>query len=205
MSDARHWEKVYAEKPADQVGWYAPHLETSLHWIGELGLAPGAPIIDVGGGTSRLVDDLLDAGHRDITVLDLSARAIRLTQKRLGARRDAVTWLHGDITEVELPARHYRLWHDRAAFHFLVRPGERQRYRDALRGALQPDGFFIIGTFAPDAPPQCSGLPVERYSADRLAEFFGSQFEPKRQQNELHVTPSGVEQSYVYCLFQRSA
>lgn len=191
--------------PADQVGWYKPHLDTSLGWIEELDLEPGAAIVDVGGGASTLADDLLDKGYRDITVLDLSARAIELARERLGSRSGQVTWLQGDITEVRLPAREYRLWHDRAVFHFLIQPEQRKKYREALLRALQPDGFVIIGVFSPDAPPQCSGLPVQRYSAETLSGFFGNEFELRRHRYEPHVTPSGREQAYVYCLYQRTA
>jgi SAM-dependent methyltransferase len=205
MSNSQHWNEIYSTKSADNVGWYTPHLNTSLDWIRELGLKPDGAIIDVGGGASTLVDDLLGNGHNDITVLDLSRRAMELTQERLGARYDLVTWMQGDVTEAELPVGNYRLWHDRAVFHFLIRPQDRQRYRDVLLKALQPDGFVIVGAFSPDAPPQCSGLPVQRYTAESLSKFFAGDFELRRRQYEMHITPSGLEQSYVYCLYQRTA
>lgn len=205
MGNAEHWNEVYATRPADQVGWYKPHLDTSLGWIETLDLEPGAPIIDVGGGASTLVDDLLQKGHCDVTVLDLSARALELARQRLESRAGRVTWLEGDIAETNLPCEKYRLWHDRAVLHFLVEPADREQYRQALLRALQPDGYVIIGVFAPDAPPQCSGLPVQRYSVETLSAFFGSEFELLRQRHEPHFTPSGLEQSYVYCLFRRVA
>ncbi|MDH3377166.1 MAG: class I SAM-dependent methyltransferase [Gammaproteobacteria bacterium] len=205
MSSAQHWNEVYSAKPADKVGWYTPHLNTSLNWIQELSLEPHEAIIDVGGGASTLVDDLLDGGHSNIIVLDLSKCAIQLTQERLGARFSSVTWMEGDVTEAKLPTQHYRLWHDRAVFHFLVQPKERRRYKDALLKALRIDGFVIVGTFSPDAPPQCSGLPVQRYTADTLSKCFGDKFELRRHQYESHTTPSGIKQSYVFCLYQRKA
>jgi hypothetical protein len=205
MSRVQHWNEVYSAKSANKVGWYTPHLNTSLSWIQELGLKPDEAIIDVGGGASTLVDDLLDTDHSDITVLDLSRRALQLSQERLGVLPGSVTWLEGDVTEAKLPFRHYRLWHDRAFFHFLVQAEERQRYKDALLTALQAGGFVVAGTFSPDAPPQCSGLPVQRYTADSLSKVFGEEFNLRRHKYETHMTPSGVEQSYVYCLFQRTA
>ena len=205
MGNAAHWNEVYTAKPADQVGWYKPHLDTSLGWIEALDLEPGAAIIDVGGGASTLVDDLLEKGHRDVTVLDLSARALELARERLESRADRVTWLQGDITDTKLPSRKYRLWHDRAVFHFLVEPDDQQKYRKTLLRALRPDACVIIGVFALAAPPQCSGLPVQRYSVETLSAFFGPEFELQRQRHEPHFTPSGIEQAYVYCLFRRTA
>jgi ubiquinone/menaquinone biosynthesis C-methylase UbiE len=205
MNEAEHWEEIYTAKPANQVGWYAPHLETSRRWIAELKLAAENPIIDVGGGASTLVDDLLDSGHKNLTVLDLSERAIHVTKERLGNLSSAVTWLHGNVTEIELPARNFGLWHDRAVFHFLIEQEMAQKYRDAILRALKIGGYFIVGTFGLDAPPQCSGLPVQRYTSELLSDTFGKEFELKRHQNEMHNTPSGAEQAYVYCLFQRTA
>jgi ubiquinone/menaquinone biosynthesis C-methylase UbiE len=205
MNEAEHWEEIYTAKPANQVGWYAPHLETSRRWIAELKLAAENPIIDVGGGASTLVDDLLDSGHKNLTVLDLSERAIHVTKERLGNLSSAVTWLHGNVTEIELPSRNFGLWHDRAVFHFLIEQEMAQKYRDAILRALKIGGYFIVGTFGLDAPPQCSGLPVQRYTSELLSDTFGKEFELKRHQNEMHNTPSGAEQAYVYCLFQRTA
>ena len=205
MNRADHWEKIYANKAADQVGWYTARLETSLQWIAELELDPADPIIDVGGGASTLVDDLLAAGHNQLTVLDLSSSALRQVQRRLRDSSSSVTWLQGDITEIELPQDHYLLWHDRAVFHFLTEPGARQKYRDQILSALRQDGYLLTGCFAPDAPPTCSGLQVQRYTAEALSKTLGSAFALKRQNNEIHTTPSGVKQAYIYCLFQRVA
>jgi len=196
MSPKEHWEQVYSSKPTEQLGWFAPHLQTSLSWITELGVSLDAPIIDVGGGASTLVDDLLDAGYRSITVLDVSRQALSLAKTRLANNADAVSWIVGDVTATDLPVAHFELWHDRAVFHFLIEP-EQQRKK--------PEGHLIIGTFAPEAPPKCSGLPVQRYSPERLESTLGDEFELQRQHNELHVTPGGVEQMYLYCQFRRAA
>ena len=199
MSRRAHWEQVYTGKPSDRLGWYRPRLETSLDWIRDLGLGPGAAIIDVGGGASTLVDHLLDDGFSDVTVLDVAAPALELVRARLGERSSLVTWLCGDITDVELAQDAYDLWHDRAVFHFLTEPDDRRRYRQNLERALRPGGHLVIGVFAPEAPPRCSGLPVQRYDLEQLLEEFGKNFTLLRQQKEPHVTPGGVEQMYLYC------
>jgi len=205
MNEAEHWEEIYSTKPVTQVGWYAPHLENSMKWIAELNLAADDPIIDVGGGASTLIDDLLQLDHRKLTYLDLSQRAIQLTKERLGKPSSAITWLCGDVTKIELPSKYYCLWHDRAVFHFLIEPEVQQIYRDSILKALKIGGYFLIGAFSLNAPPKCSGLPVQRYTSEILCKTFGKDFALRRHQNETHNTPSGVEQEYVYCLFQRTA
>ena len=200
-----HWQKVYATRPAERLGWYTPQLYTSLEWIKDLNLPPGEPLIDVGCGASTLADDLLDAGFSAITALDVSENALAALRRRLGDRAALVNWVAADITEVELPANTYRLWHDRAVLHFLTDADERSRYRQQICSALCPGGHVIIGVFSPEAPPRCSGLPVHRYALDELVEFLGDAFELVRHKNELHVTPGGVEQAYLYCHFTRIA
>lgn len=205
MNQTEHWERVYSSKPIEKLGWYEPHLWTSLTWIQHLGLVKDAPIIDVGGGASTFVDDLLSEGYNAVTVLDLSGSALASAKARLAEKADSVTWLEGDITTVELPVQQYQVWHDRAVFHFLTAPERQQRYRDQVLKALQPGGHLIIGTFTTEAPPKCSGLPVNRYSLEELGKTLGESFELRRHLKELHVTPGGVEQMYLYCHFQRSA
>jgi SAM-dependent methyltransferase len=205
MSRREHWEQVYSSKPPDRLGWYKPRLQTSLDWITELSLGANAPIIDVGGGASTLVDDLLGRGYSAITVLDLAAPALQLIKARLGEKGSTVTLLCGDVTEIELGENAFELWHDRAVFHFLTDAGDRDRYRANLCRALRPGGHVIIGTFAPGAPPRCSGLPVQRYDLDLLHETLGDAFELRRHQQEMHVTPGGVEQLYLYCEFRLQA
>jgi len=203
MTRKNHWEQVYTAKPAERLGWYKPNLQTSLQWIRDLGLPRNAPIIDVGGGASTLVDDLLTDGYESITVLDIAASALQQLRERLGKKGTGITWICADITAVDLPPHAYALWHDRAAFHFLTDAGDIARYRDRLLTALRPGGYVIIGTFAPQAPPQCSGLPVRRYDHEALARALGAEFTLLRHHEELHVTPGGVEQMYSYCTFQR--
>jgi len=203
MERKAHWERVYSSKSTDRLGWYKPRLQTSLDWIRSLDLSSDAPIIDVGGGASTLIDDLLGQGHTDITVLDISDTALLLLRERLGDDAQKVTWLFADIATVELPDGHFDLWHDRAVFHFLTETEQQQRYRKNLSRSLKPGGHLIIGTFAPEAPPKCSGLPVQRYDHERLARTLGDEFELRRHHKEMHVTPGGIEQMYLYCEFQR--
>jgi SAM-dependent methyltransferase len=204
MSRQDHWEKVYASKPVDRLGWFAPHLATSVDWIEGIALPRDAAIIDIGCGASTLVDDLLGRGYRSITALDLSEQALNTVRRRLGQKADDVRWLHADITTMDLSNLHYDLWHDRAVFHFLTEVTDREAYLTRLSAALKRGGHALIGVFAPEAPPTCSGLPVERYDRQQLADEFGSEFELVRHLRELHVTPGGVEQMYQYCLFRKS-
>ena len=205
MNQKDHWEQVYSTKLTQKLGWYVPHLQTSLSWIKGLNLAVGAPIIDVGGGASTLVDDLLEAGYRSITVLDISKKAVSTAKARLGKRAELATWLEGDITSVDLPKHYFELWHDRAVFHFLTEQKQQRKYRENLKKALKPGGHLIVGTFAPEAPAKCSGLPVQRYSPEQLEDTLGGEFELKRHHKELHITPGGVEQMFLYCQFRRTA
>ncbi len=198
-----HWETIYSTKPTEQLGWYKPHLHTSLNWIMELDLTKDSQIIDIGGGVSTLVDDLLNMDYRSITVLELSKKALSSVKARLGENAELVKWFEEDITSFKLPADHYDLWHDRAVFHFLIEPGQQQRYLNNLLETLKPDGYLIIGTFAPEAPPKCSGLPVQRYNLEQLESTLGKKFKLQRSLKELHVTPGGVKQMYLYCQFKR--
>jgi ubiquinone/menaquinone biosynthesis C-methylase UbiE len=204
MSQQEHWEKVYTVNPSEKLGWYKPHLENSLNWIKELNLRTDAAIIDVGGGTSTLVDDLLDQGHRSLTVIDISAKALSLSKERLGEKGDTVNWYEGDITSIPCSKHQFDLWHDRAVFHFLTTPEEQRQYRNNLYTALKPGGHLILATFALEAPDNCAGLQIERYNVKKLQSVLGSEFELKRHEKFPHTTPGGVEQTYLYCHFQKS-
>ena len=202
MTSRDHWERVYSTKATDAVSWFQPHPEVSLRLIEAVGVSKNASIVDVGGGASTLVDDLLVRGYGNITVLDLSAAALAAAKKRLGAEAKGVTWLEADIREANLPAHAYDLWHDRAVFHFLTAGHDRQAYLDAARRSVRPGGHVIVATFAEDGPQQCSGLPVMRYSAVQLAAEFGEPFDLVAQERELHETPFGTTQQFTYCVFR---
>lgn len=195
------WEHIHREKPLDAVSWYRPHLDTSLRFIAQFAAAPSMAILDVGGGRSTLVDDLLARGYANLTVLDISAAALDAARARLGEAATAVRWLCADITEAELPPASFDLWHDRAAFHFLTAPRHRAAYADQLRRALRPGGHAVIATFALEGPPDCSGLQVARYDAASLAREFGSSFRLVESAEEQHRTPSGTIQPFVYACF----
>jgi ubiquinone/menaquinone biosynthesis C-methylase UbiE len=199
MSDRGHWDRVYETKGSSTVSWYQPHLERSLELIGRAGLRPDARIIDIGGGASTLVDDLLDRGFGNITVVDLSERALALSRERLGAKGEGVTWLAGDITQVELPCEAYDLWHDRAVFHFLGDEASRAAYVTRVCASVKRGGHVVLATFGPKGPEQCSGLPVTRYSPAALHAAFGAPFELEAHFEEQHQTPWGALQEFVYC------
>lgn len=205
MNDRReHWETVYRSKNPDEVSWYRPHLERSLTFIDSAHLPQAAAIIDVGGGASTLVDDLLDRGYTDLTVLDLSERALAEARRRLGPRAARVAWMLGDVTRIELPEHRFDFWHDRAVFHFLTDAAARDRYVAAVRRAVKPGGHIVVATFGPEGPERCSGLPVARYSAEGIHAQFGSEFEKVGSDAEVHRTPWGVEQEFVYCYCRMS-
>jgi ubiquinone/menaquinone biosynthesis C-methylase UbiE len=202
VSRKAHWEGVYRQKAPETVSWYQPRAAVSMRLIERAGVGAGDRIIDVGGGASVLVENLLEAGHPELTVLDLSRAALARTRSRLGGRAAAVTWLEADVTAADLPAAGYDLWHDRAVFHFLVEPGDREAYLRTLRQALRPGGHAIIATFAEDGPERCSGLPVRRYSAQQLHRQLGEGFELLAHEREDHVTPGGAVQRFQYGLFR---
>jgi SAM-dependent methyltransferase len=203
MDAKTHWEQIYTTKAPTQVSWYQEHPQLSLGLIQRTGIPRTSPIIDIGGGTSTLVDDLLAAGFLSVTVLDISAAALRLTRQRLGAHADTVTWIEADITQTALPHQAYAVWHDRAVFHFLTHPADRQRYIATVREAVQPGGHVIVATFAPDGPNRCSGLEVMRYSPDSLHREFGYGFTLVASTSETHHTPFGTEQQFMYCYCRR--
>jgi SAM-dependent methyltransferase len=200
-----HWERVHAGRESSEQSWFEEHAERSLALIRSTGLPPSAPIVDVGGGASTLVDGLLAAGFTDLTVLDLSSHALAAARARLGARAERVTWLHADVLEAPLAPSRFALWHDRAFFHFLVDEPQRRAYVAGLRAALRPGGFALIATFAEDGPTRCSGLPVRRYAPDELHAELGVGFDLVTHERETHTTPAGVEQRFVYVLFRRGA
>jgi len=200
-----HWNGVYERKGPENVSWFQPHLGRSLAIIDQIGLPSTASVIDVGGGASTLVDDLLARGFSDLTVLDISAQALDSSRRRLGERAACVHWIDADVTAVELESARYDLWHDRAVFHFLTDVESRHRYVETARRAIKPGGHIIVATFGTDGPLQCSGLDVVRYDASALHSEFGSPFQPIDHVKEVHRTPWGTEQEFLYCHCRRVA
>lgn len=199
MNEREHWETVYTTKSADHVSWFQERATRSIEIIRSIDPEPTARIIDVGGGASTLVDDLIVDGFADISVLDLSASALDVARKRLGPKGGQVRWIAGDIRTVDLPKQSFDIWHDRAVFHFLTQPDDRLAYVQQVMKAVKPGGHVIVATFGPNGPEQCSGLPVARYSHAQLHGAFGPAFELLEHASEEHKTPWGSIQHFVYC------
>jgi SAM-dependent methyltransferase len=205
MQPKPHWEQVYATQAAESVSWFQEHAEQSLRLIRATGVPATASIIDVGGGASTLVDDLLRHGYQALTVLDLSCAALAAARRRLGADAARVRWIEADVTTADLPELAFDVWHDRAVFHFLTQPHQRRAYAAAVLRAVKPGGHVIVATFAADGPTQCSGLPVMRYDAEALHAEFGEPFTLLRHEKEEHHTPGGAVQKFVYCYCRKVA
>jgi ubiquinone/menaquinone biosynthesis C-methylase UbiE len=204
MQSKEHWEKVYSTKATDTVSWFQLHADVSLDLIKATGVATQSAIIDVGGGASTLIDDLVEAGYSDLTVLDLSGAALVAARRRLGRHADKVCWMEADITKAEFPDHRFDIWHDRAVFHFLTDPADRAAYVATVLRSVKPGGHVIVATFAEDGPLQCSGLPVMRYRPGELHDQFGESFVLLKHQKEVHYTPSGATQQFVYCYCRRT-
>ncbi len=198
-----HWENIYRSKDPAQVSWYQSEATISLELIQSVATERDAAIVDVGAGTSRLVDQLLAFGYENLTLLDVSRTALELTRIRLENPATAVSFVAADVLTVSLPESAFGVWHDRAVFHFLTDPADRRRYVGQLTHALRPGGFALIATFAEDGPERCSGLSVVRYSAESLRRELGFDFLLVDSRREEHQTPSGAIQQFTYCLFQR--
>lgn len=203
-SPADHWEGLYQGKSAGELSWYESLPRRSVQAIGDTKVLPDAPIIDVGGGASLLVDNLLLLGYTDLTVLDLAPAALTQSKDRLGRAAGQVTWVAADVTSFRAPRR-YAVWHDRAVLHFLLGEQEQARYVEALRGALAPGGHVILATFGPDGPTRCSGLPVRRHSVETLSALLGPGFELRDTILDDHHTPAGIVQQFLHTRWQASS
>jgi SAM-dependent methyltransferase len=202
-SDKAHWEDVYADGYKD-VSWFQARPDLSLRLIKSSGIAKDAGVIDVGGGASSLVDCLLDEGYSPVAVLDISPTALRYARDRLGSRARLVNWLEADVTAFD-PPRRFGLWHDRAVFHFVTDAPLRRAYVQSLRRTLTPGGTVIIATLATDGPTRCSGLPAERYDAEKISPELGPEFSLIEQVHEVHRTRSGRDQALIYFRFSRES
>lgn len=196
----KHWETVYETKNPDQVSWTQDVPKTSLDFIHSFGLAKTAKVIDIGGGDSKLVDFLLDEGFENVTVLDISAKALEKAKQRLGDKADKVNWVVSDITEFQ-PHTTYDVWHDRATFHFLTTKEQVAKYMDTARKAVA--GFLTIGTFSNEGPGKCSGLEIKQYTEETLTAELQNGFDKIRCVTEDHVTPFDTKQNFLFCSFRR--
>jgi len=196
-----HWENIYQTKNPDEVSWHQDKPNTSLDLIVEIDLDKSAEIIDVGAGDSKLVDNLIDLGFRNVTVLDISSSALKKSEKRLGKKADSVKWIVSDLREFETEDR-YDLWHDRAVLHFLTREEDIDKYVETARRFLNQNGYLVVSTFSFNGPKKCRGLEVKQYSEDSMKKLF-SDFEHIRSFEEEHITPWGASQIFLYSVFRK--
>jgi ubiquinone/menaquinone biosynthesis C-methylase UbiE len=200
LDSKKHWETVYETKNPDQVSWTQETPETSLEFIHSFGLKKTAKIIDIGGGDSTLVDCLLDAGFENISVLDISAKALEKAKNRLGEKANKVQWIASDITEFK-PNTTFDVWHDRATFHFLTSPDQIKKYMSIARKSV--NGFLTIGTFSQNGPKKCSGLQIKQYNEGQLTSELKNGFNKIKCVTEDHLTPFGTTQNFLFCSFKR--
>ncbi len=198
MDRRAHWQQVYGTKSPDEVSWTQKRPNTSLEFIESFRLDKDAKIIDVGGGDSNLVDFLLDLGYSDITVLDISAKALEKAQNRLGERAGKVKWVVSDVVEYH-PTETFDLWHDRAAFHFLTDPEQIDTYLKLVDQYVSK--YLVLGTFSEAGPTKCSGLEIQQYSEKSMTDLFGKKFDKIKCLTEYHMTPFGTKQNFLFCGF----
>ncbi len=199
MKSSEHWDTVYRSKKPDAVSWYVPHLGESLELIEQLCPDKTAAIIDIGGGESTLVDDLLQKGYLDVSVLDISQAAIDFTRQRLAKNADMVSWHVGDVTQYDFGSKQFDVWHDRAVFHFLTEEHDRRAYVELVKRSVKTGGHVLMATFGPQGPVKCSGLDVVRYDDQKLHAEFGRGFELMGSKVSDHHTPMNTEQQFLYC------
>ncbi len=202
MDRQAHWDEVYTTRLAEELSWFQQQPALSIELIERVGAGPAAALVDVGGGDSRLVDGLLELGYRDLTVLDVSLAALERARQRLGDQAGVVEWVASDVTHWE-PGRAYDVWHDRAVFHFLTEDADRRRYVEVMRRALKRSGQAVIATFSLEGPPKCSGLDVCRYSAETLVRELGPAFKLDESREQVHQTPAGKSQAFVFARFRK--
>jgi ubiquinone/menaquinone biosynthesis C-methylase UbiE len=205
MDKKNHWETVYRTKSDRQVSWFREHLDNSLQMILSTNAGKDAAVIDVGGGSSTLADDLLEHGFVDLSVLDISAAALEKSKVRLGEKAKNVEWIEADITEASMAENRYDVWHDRAVFHFLTAPEDRRKYVELVMRSLKIGGHIIVASFGENGPAKCSGLDVVRYTPETMHDEFGDEFKLIKSLNEKHETPFGTTQEFIYCYCRKTA
>jgi len=199
---SNQWDWIYATRELNAVGWYEPDPQTSRELVATAVARGGRSIIDIGGGASSLVDHLLDLDLERIAVLDISEAGLAVARHRLGPRADTVEWIVGDVATLDSVGP-FDIWHDRAAFHFLLDEGQRRHYAGLAARTVPVGGVAIVATFAQDGPERCSGMPVRRYDPPDLALECGDEFRLFDSRRYLHHTPAGVAQSFQYSMFER--
>lgn len=207
MNTKEHWNQVYTNAAPTQLGWFEADPSQSLQLIERCSIPKPSPIADIGSGASTLISHLLALGYVNLYAFDISEVALEKAKAALGQERAAqVHWIVGDIIHpaAVFPLENVALWHDRAVFHFLTEEKDRQVYRSMLSRLVAPGGFAIIAAFAMDGPPMCSGLPVERYSVERLREFLRDGFSLLESVDYVYQNPSGEPRPYIYTRFQKN-
>jgi SAM-dependent methyltransferase len=195
-----HWETVYETKNPNEVSWTQEIPKTSLDFIKSFDLTKKSKIIDIGGGDSKLVDFLIEEGFENITVLDISAKAIEKAKARLGVNAEKVNWIVSDITEFETNET-FEVWHDRATFHFLTSEEQIQKYMETARKSVS--GYLTVGTFSENGPKKCSGLDIKQYNEETLTAEMENGFEKIKCVTEDHTTPFETKQNFIFCSFKR--
>lgn len=198
-----HWENIYSTKKLNEVSWYQPTPATSLNFIEVLNIPKTASIIDIGGGDSFLIDNLLELGYNNITLLDISKKAIERSKTRLGEKGKHVKWIEADASNFN-PTETYDLWHDRAAFHFLTDEDEIKNYLNSTIKGVKESGHLIIGTFSTEGPKKCSGIDIKQYSEKSLLDQFKEAFKKIECKIIEHKTPFNTIQKFIFCSFKKS-
>lgn len=197
-----HWENIYCTKQEDEVSWFQQYPNTSMSFVELFSLRKDSSIIDIGGGDSHFVDALLEAGFTNITVLDISAKAIERAKLRLGKNAEKVKWIVSDVTEFN-PTEKYDFWHDRAAFHFLTEESQADKYVEITDKGIAENGILVLGTFSVNAPKKCSGLEIKQYSEESISHKFEKYFNRVKCITEDHQTPFNTTQNFLFCSFKK--
>jgi len=202
LTKKEHWEKVFSTKQENEVSWYQPKPQTSIHFFTENHIPKEAKIIDIGGGDSYLIDNLLELGYHNLSLLDISENAIERIKNRLGAKSEKVTFIVSDVLDFQ-PETKFDVWHDRASFHFLITDDEIENYKKLVSNSIHQNGFLFLGTFSENGPLKCSGLEITQYSEAKFESVFGSDFEKVNCFTENHPTPFDTIQNFIFCTFKK--
>lgn len=198
----KHWENIYQTKELKDVSWFEPKPETSLDFFRQFRIPTTAKVIDIGGGDSFLVDNLLEKGYNDITVLDISETALERAKNRLGKLATKVKWIVADAATFK-PTEKYDFWHDRAAYHFLTEEHEISNYVETVEKNLNTNGVLVIGTFSEDGPKKCSGIEIKQYSETSMTDILSHYFEKIKCITVNHKTPFDTIQNFIFCSFRK--
>jgi SAM-dependent methyltransferase len=202
LSKKEHWENVFANKKENEVSWYQSKPLTSINLFEVNVIHKDAKIIDIGGGDSYLIDNLLELGYTNLYLLDISENAINRIKNRLGANAEKVTFIVSDILDFR-PEATFDVWHDRASFHFLTTISEVENYQKLVTNSVSENGFLFIGTFSESGPLKCSGLEITQYSDSKFTRIFGTNFNKLNCFTENHPTPFDTIQNFIFCTFKK--